>query len=466
MARLTFLGAARTVTGSQYLLEAGDSRLMVDCGMFQGERLLRERNWALPVGDPGRVRWLVLTHAHLDHTGRVPRLVKQGFRGRIYCTPASRELVEVLLKDAAHLQEEDAAYLNRKGLTRHQPALPLFDAADVDACLPLFEPVPLGQTRQLSPEMSFTFRDAGHLLGAASVDVAVQEGGQATRVLFSGDVGRFDTIVARDPELAPAADYIVMESTYGNRSHAAVPLLDQLQGVLERTFARGGVVLVPAFAVGRAQQMIYLMDRLVTEGRMRAFPVHLDSPMAIEATRIYSRFADSLRPEMAGLGGRSILYNKWVQVHPSRQESEKLNEVRGPAVILSSSGMLTGGRILHHCRVRLPHAQNTLLITGHQASGTLGRALLEGARTARIHKSQIPVLAEVTELRGLSGHADPGELLRWLAAVDRPPLRVFLTHGEEEAAIALAARLEKDRGFTAHVPEPGETVELRGRAAA
>ena len=465
MPRLTFLGAARTVTGSQYLLEAGGARLMVDCGMFQGERALRERNWAAPVSDPAGVRWLVLTHAHLDHTGRVPRLVKQGFRGPIFCTPATRELVEVLLEDAAHLQEEDAAYLNRKGLTRHKPALPLFDSADVEACLGLFQPVPLGQTQELAPELSFTFRDAGHLLGAASVDVAVNHAGGPTRVLFSGDVGRYDTIVAPDPQPAPAADYIVMESTYGNRAHAAVPLLDQLQGVLERTFARGGVVVVPAFAVGRAQQMIYLIDRLVTEGRLRPFPVHLDSPMAIEATRIYSRFPESLRPEMGGVAGRSVLYNKWVQVHRSRQESEKLNDVRGPAVILSSSGMLTGGRILHHCRVRLPHAQNTLLITGHQGPATLGRALLEGARVVRIHKSEVPVLAEVTELRGLSGHADPGELIRWLSSVDRPPRRIFLTHGDEEAALALAARLQKERGFTAHVPEPGESVELGGAVA-
>ena len=466
MPRLSFLGAARTVTGSQYLLEAGGARLMVDCGMFQGERALRERNWAAPVADPASVRWLALTHAHLDHTGRVPRLVKQGFRGPIYCTPATRELAVVLLKDAAHLQEEDAAYLNRKQLTRHKPALPLFDAADVEACLALFEPVPLGEERKLAPELSFAFRDAGHLLGAASVDVTVRANGSATRVLFSGDVGRFDTIVAHDPQPAPAADYIVMESTYGNRSHAAVPILDQLQGVLERTFARGGVVVIPAFAVGRAQQMIYLMDRLVTEGRLRPFPVHMDSPMAIEATRIYSQFPDASRKDMAGMGGRSILYNKWVRQHRSRAESEALNDVRGPAVILSSSGMLSGGRILHHCRVRLPHAANTLLITGHQATGTLGRALLEGARVVRIHKSQVPVLAEVTELRGLSGHADPGELLRWLSAVERPPVRVFLTHGEEEAALALSARLHKERGFAVHVPEAGETVELgAGRAA-
>jgi metallo-beta-lactamase family protein len=460
MPRLTFLGAARTVTGSQYLLEAGAARLMVDCGMFQGDRTLRARNWTEPVADAAAVRWLVLTHAHLDHTGRVPRLVKHGFRGPIFCTPPTRELAEVLLKDAAHLQEEDAAYLNRKRLTRHKPALPLFDTADVDACLGRFETVPLGEALSLSPEMSFVLRDAGHLLGAASVDVTVREPAGRTRVLFSGDVGRFETIVARDPELAPPADYVVMESTYGNRAHAAVPLLDQLQGVLERTFARGGVLIVPAFAVGRAQQMIYLMDRLVTEGRLRPFPVHLDSPMAIEATRIYSRFPDALRPEMAGVGGRSILYNKWVRQHRSRAESEALNDVRGPAVILSSSGMLSGGRILHHCRVRLPHPENTLMITGHQADGTLGRALLDGARLVRIHKGQVPVLAEVTELRGLSGHADPRELLRWLSALERPPARVFLTHGEEDAALALAARLHKERAFPTHVPEAGETVEL------
>jgi metallo-beta-lactamase family protein len=464
MPRLTFLGAARTVTGSQYLLEAGRARLMVDCGMFQGPRALRQRNWSEPVHDPAQVGWLALTHAHLDHTGRVPRLVKQGFRGRILCTPATRELAEVILKDAAHLQEEDAAYLNRKGLTRHRPALPLFDAADVEACLSLFEPAALGQTCVLSPEISLVLRDAGHLLGAASVDVSVRQGGREARVLFSGDVGRFDTIVARDPEPAPEAEFIVMESTYGNRAHATVPLLDQLQGVLERTFARGGVVVIPAFAVGRAQQMIYLMDRLVTAGRLRPFPVHLDSPMAIEATRIYSRFPEAMRPEMSGLGGRSVLYNKWVHLHRSREESQKLNDVRGPAVILSSSGMLTGGRILHHCRVRLPHAQNTLMITGHQGEGTLGRALLDGARVVRIHKGEVRVLAEVTELRGLSGHADPGELLRWLSGVKRPPRRLFLTHGDEEAALALAARLRKERGFDAHVPEPGETVELGGAA--
>ena len=460
MARLTFLGAAKTVTGSQYLVEARDARLLVDCGMFQGEKSLRVRNWGLPEYDPSSVGWLVLTHTHIDHIGRLPRLVRQGFRGRILCTPPTRELAEVLLEDAAHLQQEDADYLNRKGLTKHTPALPLFDDAAVQEALKLFETVPLGEARRLCPEFEFQYREAGHLLGAASVDLSITERAGSTRVLFSGDVGRFDTVLAKDPAPAQAAAYMVVESTYGNRAHPQVPILDQLESALQRTFARGGVVLIPAFAVGRAQQIIYLIDKLVTAGRMRPFPVHLDSPMAIDATRIYSSYPDAFNVSLDGMGGRSLLYNKWVHLHRSQQESKALNSFKGPGVILSSSGMLSGGRILHHCRVRLPHAENTLLITGHQGAGPLGRALLDGARSVRIHKGDIPVLAEIAELRGLSGHADAREMLRWLAGVEAPPRRVFLTHGEEEAALALGALIAKERGFPTHVPAHGESVEL------
>ena len=388
MARLIFLGAAQTVTGSQYLLEAGGRRLLVDSGMFQGEKSLRLRNWAEPEFSPGQVDAIVLTHTHLDHIGRVPRLVKLGFRGPIFCTPPTRELAEILLLDAAHLQLEDAEYLNRKGLTKHQPALPLFDESDVQETMKLVRPVPLGQEQAINDVFSFRYRDAGHLLGAASAEVAVRENGKSMRVLFSGDVGRFDAVLTRDPELAPDADYLVIESTYGNRAHAAISVIDQLEGVLKKTFARGGVLLIPAFAVGRAQQMIWLMDQLVTEGRMRAFPIHVDSPMAIDATRIYASYPDAHRVSLSGIGGRSLLYGKWVHLHKTRAESVALNDMKGPAVIISSSGMLSGGRILHHCRVRLPKQENTLLITGYQAAGTLGRALLDGASTVRIHKGR------------------------------------------------------------------------------
>jgi metallo-beta-lactamase family protein len=308
--------------------------------------------------------------------------------------------------------------------------------------------------------VSFVYRDAGHLLGAASVDARVREDGRETRLLFSGDVGRFDAVLTKDPELAPEADYLVVESTYGNRTHPQLPILDQLEGVLKRTFARGGVLLIPAFAVGRAQQMIFLMDQLVTDGRMRAFPIHIDSPMAIDATRIYASHPEAHRVSLNGIGGRSLLYGRFVFLHRTRAESEALNSMKGPGVIISSSGMLAGGRILHHCRVRLPHPENTLLITGYQAAGTLGRALLDGAHVVRIHKGDVPVLAEIRDLKGLSGHADAGELLRWLSGVRARPRGVYVTHGEPEAAEALAARIAKERGFPTHVPDLGEAVEL------
>ncbi|HSD66373.1 MAG TPA: MBL fold metallo-hydrolase [Vicinamibacteria bacterium] len=460
MAKLTFLGAARTVTGSQYLLEAGGRRLLVDSGMFQGEKELRLRNWREPEFPPAGVDAVVLTHTHLDHIGRLPRLVKQGFRGLVYCTPPTRDLAEILLLDAAHLQQEDAGYLNRKGLTKHSPALPLFDETDVREAMELFRPVPLGRPQQVNHAFSFAYRDAGHLLGAASADVLVREDGRETRVLFSGDVGRFDAVLTRDPDLAPDADYMVVESTYGNRAHPDLSVLEQLEGVIKKTFARGGVLLIPAFAVGRAQQMVWLMDQLVTEGRVRAFPIHIDSPMAIDASRIYASYPEAHRVSLNSIGGRSLLHGKWIHLHRTRAESEALNNMKGPAVIISSSGMLAGGRILHHCRQRLPHPENTLLITGFQAAGTLGRALLDGAHVVRIHKGDVPVLAEIRDLKGLSGHADAGEMMRWLSGVRGTPQAVFVTHGEADAAEALASRIARERGFPASVPAMGDSVDL------
>lgn len=459
---ITFLGAARTVTGSAYLVNSGRSQVMIDFGMFQGRREIRERNWEDPEFPAPHVDAVVLTHTHLDHIGRIPRLVAKGFKGPIFCTPPTIELAEVLLKDAAHLQMEDAEYLNRKGLTRHKPALPLFDDMDVERALKLFVPVPLGRSHQAAPGISFQFREAGHLLGASSIELTVEDPPTATtrRILFSGDVGRYNAVLAKDPDPCPEADYVVVESTYGNRQHPTTSVQEQLQSVLARTFARNGVLLIPAFAVGRAQQMIWLMDRIVHEQKLRAFPIYVDSPMAVDATRIYARHGEALKDALTLIGGGSVLNSKWVRLARSREESEALNKVRSPAVIISSSGMLSGGRILHHCRVRLPHAENTLLITGYQGEGTLGRRLIDKATTVRIHKMEIPVLAEVTDLKGLSGHADVNELMKWMSAVQTPPRTVFVTHGEEDAALALSARIQSDRGFKTHVPKHAETVTL------
>jgi len=458
---ITFIGAARTVTGSAYLVDSDRSQVMVDFGMFQGRKEIRQRNWVDPEFPAPHVEAVVLTHTHIDHIGRVPRLVANGFKGPIFCTPPTVELAEVLLKDAAHLQMEDAEYLNRKGLTSHKPALPLFDDKDVERALKLFVPVPLGKDHTAAPGISFRFREAGHLLGAGSIEMTVEDsGGKSRRILFSGDVGRYNAVLAKDPDPCPETDYVVVESTYGNRQHPVTSVQDQLQTVLARTFARNGVLLIPAFAVGRAQQMVWLMDRIVHEQKLRPFPIHIDSPMAVDATRIYARHGEALKDALTLVGGDSVLNSKWVKLARTRQESEALNRLKGPAVIISSSGMLSGGRILHHCRVRLPHPENTLLITGYQGEGTLGRRLIEKAPTVRIHKTEIPVLAEVTDLKGLSGHADASELMRWMSGVKTPPRTVFITHGEEDAALALAARIQSERGFRTHVPRHVEKVIL------
>jgi len=458
---ITFLGAARTVTGSAYLVDSGTSQVMIDFGMFQGRQEIRARNWVDPEFPAPQMEAMILTHTHLDHIGRVPRLVANGFSGPIFCTPPTVELAEVLLKDAAHLQMEDAEYLNRKGLTSHKPAVPLFDDKDVERALKLFVSVPLGQNHFAAPGISFVFREAGHLLGAGSIDLTVENAdGTKRRILFSGDIGRYNAVLAKDPDPCPDADYVLVESTYGNRQHPATSVQEQLQTVLARTFARKGVLLIPAFAVGRAQQMIWLMDRIVREQKLRPFPIYIDSPMAVDATRIYARHGEALKDALTLVGGDSVLNSKWVRLARSRDESEALNKLKGPAVIISSSGMLSGGRILHHCRVRLPHPENTLLITGYQGEGTLGRRLIEKASPVRIHKTEVPVLAEVTDLKGLSGHADTNELMRWLSGVRSAPKTVFVTHGEEDAALTLAARITAERGFKTHVPRHAETMVL------
>ena len=453
LATLTFHGAAGTVTGSKMLLSTDDGyNVLVDCGMFQGLKALRELNWAPPPFDARAVRWVVLTHAHIDHTGWLPRLVKSGFRGTIFATPATAELCGIMLLDAAHLQEEDAEFLNKKGVSKHRPALPLFDEHDAKRALGLFETVDYLAWKPLSSRVKFRYTNAGHLLGSAMAEIIVSREGGDLRILFSGDVGRYDMPLNPDPAPPPACDVLVLESTYGDRIHSHESLYDQLAAVAKRTFDRGGVLLVPAFAVGRAQQVILILRELFAAGRLSRVPIHLDSPMAVDATRVYCKYPDEHPlPEEKLAGDGCVLYGPEVTMHRSQAESKKLNDLKGPGVIISSSGMLTGGRILHHLAQRAPDSRNTILMVGYQAEGTRGRALCDGAAYLRFHGEEVPVKAEVAELHGLSGHADMDELLRWTGPL-APPKTVFVNHGEPAAAANLAGRLKKERGWNTVVP--------------
>ena len=448
------------MTGSKTLLEVGDTRLLVDCGLFQGLKALRTRNWDEPDWNPAGVQSLLLTHAHIDHSGYLPRLGRCGFTGPVRCTPATADLLELLLHDSAHIQEEDAEWLNRKGLTKHKPALPLYTRDDVDRVLELVEVHEYGEWFEVGPQVRARFRNAGHIIGSASVDVEVRADGVTRRILWSGDVGRYDMPLNPDPSAPEDADYVVVESTYGNRRHPAEPPLASLQPLLERMLQTRHILLVPAFAVGRAQQMIYLARECILSGALPAFPIYLDSPMAVDATRIYCRYPDNHNLDEDMLEGDDcVLYGPNVHLCRTVAQSKKLNTLRGPALLISSSGMLSGGRILHHLKRLLPDPDTTLALVGYQAVGTRGRALQEGATSIKIHGQAVPVRARIEDLGTMSGHADYVELQRWLAPI-QSPRRVFVTHGEADAATAFAALLSQNRGWTTAVPKLGQRFRL------
>lgn len=460
MTQLTFHGAAETVTGSKYLLEADGARILVDCGLFQGLKELRLRNWDKLPFDPRDVDAVVVTHAHIDHIGFLPRLVRLGFRGPIYCTPATEELAEILLFDAAQIQEGDAEYANRKGYSKHHPALPLYETGDAAAALRLFQSVDVATWRQASGPFWFRYHDAGHLLGSAMVEFEIRRQNPPLRVLFSGDVGRYGAPLYHDPTPPPSCDVLICESTYGDRDHPRVVVIDQLADAVMAGVRRGGVILMPSFAVGRAQQLIYLLRLLIDQRRIPEMPIFLDSPMAVDATNIFCAFAhdhDLSEGELAG--ERHVLKGRNVHLARTGAESRKINDVAGPAVIIASSGMMTGGRILHHLKQRLPDGRNTVLLGGFMAEGTRGRKLQDGARFLRMHGGDVQVRAAVATIPGLSGHADRDELLRWLAPLDKPR-RAYITHGEKQSALAFAATLREQRGWEVHVPRLGETVLL------
>ncbi len=460
MATLRFLGACGTVTGSKFLLETGSRKFLVDCGVFQGPRELRERNWTPPAFDPASLAGVVLTHAHIDHSGFVPRLGKAGFSGPVFVTPPTAGLLEYLWTDAAHLHEEDARYANRKGYSRHRPALPFFDSNDARGALSLLSPVGFHERTELGNGIAFTFRRVGHILGAAFIVVEAD----ARKIVFSGDVGQKHVPILKDPETPEAADQLVLESTYGDRLHPDASPREELGRVAAETVARRGVLLIPAFAVGRSQDVLYHFRSLQRAGRIpEDLPIYVDSPMAVSAVDLYCGALSEHDLEMGELAnaGTCPIQGPSVRLVRDRAESKALNARAGPMVILSASGMLPGGRILHHLKRRLPDPETTLLFVGFQAVGTLGRRILDGAREVRIHGEDVLVRAEVREIPALSAHADQRGLAEWAGALAAPPRAVYLVHGEPPAREALAAALRSKSGWTVVLPEEGEAVELK-----
>ena len=447
---ISFLGGADTVTGSKYLVRHGNESLLVDCGLFQGFKQLRLRNWgALPV-PASQVQAVLLTHAHLDHSGYLPLLAKQGFAGPVHASAGTRDLCKILLPDSGHIQEEDAEFANRRGFSRHAPALPLYTRQDALDCLGQIRSVALHQTFQPLPGWRATFQSAGHILGACSILLEVA----GRRILFSGDLGRPDDLLMNPPDAAPAADTVLIESTYGDRSHPADTLLAELGPALQSLAARGGVAVVPVFAVGRAQALLHAINLLKARGEVpHGLPVFLDSPMAVHTTHLFENHPGEHR--LNAWEVRALTHG--ATMVSSVEESNALAGRPGPMVILAASGMATGGRVLHHLELHAGKPRNMVILTGYQAPGTRGATLASGAGTVRIHGHDVAVQAEVVSLQSASAHADAKQLLDWLRTSPKPPAQVYVVHGERSASDALRGRIERELGWRALVPEHGSS---------
>jgi len=459
MAHITFLGAAGTVTGSRHLLDLDKQRLLIDCGLFQGPKKNRLKNRdPFPV-PPETINAMLLTHAHIDHTGYLPRFCKDGFAGNIHCTWPTFDLCKILLPDSAHIQEEDARWANKKGFSKHKPAKPLYTVEDAENALSFFKPLYYGDNLILG-DYRAKYRDAGHILGSAHIDIKHRETGR--KILFSGDLGRPAKPILKDPVQAFNVDYLVLESTYGDRLHPDVDAKAELARVVNKSVNNGGVLLIPAFSVGRTQTILYVLRELEEEQKIPALPVYVDSPMAIDATKIFrERIADqNLTSRILTIEGKKIFHPEKLKICKSRAESISINDEGGPAIIISASGMATGGRILHHLVQRLPDPKNTVLFMGYQAVGTRGRTLLDGNETVKIHGRHIPANAKIENFCAYSGHADYNEILAWLMAFNKPPEKTFLVHGEPDAAESLAGKIRERYGWDVEVAVEGKEYEI------
>ena len=459
LATLTFLGAARTVTGSKYLLEHEGTRVLFDCGLFQGLKELRLRNWEdFPV-PPSSIHAAVLTHAHLDHVGYLPRLVAQGFRGRAFCTAGTADLCRLVLPDSGRIHEEDARQANRHGYSKHHPALPLYTESDAQRALTQLQPMGYRRAIEVAPGVTIEFISAGHLLGAAYVMVRLAEG---RTILFGGDLGRYNRPVLQDPSDATSADVALVESTYGDRDHAVDDQGEQLAEIIRDTARRGGKLIIPSFAIGRVEELLYWLRRLEQEHRIPAQPVYVDSPMATEALRFYSNRVSELDVDMRpAQKSAAVFATARFQTVASVQQSKELTASRRPATIISASGMATGGRVLHHLAAALPDPKNTVLLVGYQAAGTRGRSLVDGAAEVKIHGQMVRVAARIARIDSMSAHADRGEILRWLGTFPAPPGKLYLVHGEAASIDALKALIvERLQWATPNVPNHKERIDI------
>ncbi len=460
-ASLQFLGAAGGVTGSKFLFSYRDEQVLIDCGLFQGLKELRLKNWAPVPIDLARLRAVILTHAHIDHSGYLPRIVSKGYRGPVFATPATCDLLGVMLPDAAHLQEEEARYANRKGYSKHAPALPLYTVEDANRALRLLRPTRVGDAVEVAKGVFADFHRVGHILGAGCVRLSFEVNGRKKTFLDSGDLGRYDRPILKDPEPVKGADWLLIESTYGNRFHSKDSGLE-LRNLIKEVTQQRGCLLIPAFAIGRTQDLIYTIRKMEDEGEIPSIPVHIDSPMGIEATEIYSRHTEEHDFEMARLSNheRNPIRSRHMNVDRTPEESKSINSLKGPLIIISASGMATGGRVLHHLKHRLPNPDTTVLLAGYQAAGTRGRLLQDGAKEIKMLGEMIPVRARIKTIDGFSAHADQAEILRWLGYFAQAPRKTYIVHGEHAGATALADVIRERLKWPVEIAKLGQKVSL------